>query len=232
MARKGSRSSNPVGRGFRRIVVRGEAYRWKGASQVTVERLDRQGSRLEVRFDLHHAEPRQVASAIVYALDHGWNPAQMGKPFLVPDGNATLPGHPLWQAVEEGRSDEVAALLVAGADPNTQLQGRSVLHLAVTLKHEEVVQVLLAAGADPDGRGERWPPLATAAGKGWVAITRRLLEGGANINGIDAHGRTALWRAENNCFLPMLERGEPGLRQTKEEFEAVVRLLQEAGAAE
>jgi hypothetical protein len=222
LARKGSRV----------IIVRGDAYRWKGSSTVTVERLDGNGSRLHVHFDLDRTEPKQVADSINYALDRGWNPMRKGKPFVVENGNETLPEHPLWQAVKQGDEVKVSALLKAGVNPNTTFQGTSALRLAAWGNQPEVVQVLLAAGADPNGGGDEWPPLTTSAAQGWREVVDLLLAYGADVQVRDKHGRTALWRAANNCTLEWLEMGVTAMRQTKSDYEAVRRLLQNAGATE
>jgi ankyrin repeat protein len=222
LARKGSRI----------IILRGDAYRWKGSSTVTVERLDGDGSRLRVHFDLDRAEPKQVADSIAYALDRGWDPARRGKPFVVENGNETLPEHPLWQAVKQGDEVEVSALLEAGVNPNTHFQGVSALRLAAWGNQPEVVRVLLAAGADPNGGGDEWPPLTTSAALGWREVVDLLLAHGADVHVRDKHGRTALWRAANNCYLDWLEMGVTTLRQTKSDFEAIYQLLQNAGATE
>jgi hypothetical protein len=39
-----------------------------------------------------------------------------GKPFVVENGNQTLPEHPLWQAVKQGDEVKVSALLEAGVN--------------------------------------------------------------------------------------------------------------------
>jgi hypothetical protein len=192
-------------KGSRTISVRGNSYRWKGGPAVTVVRLAHQGNRLHVHFNLlYAAHPKQVADAIAYALDHGWVPNQPGKPFVIPHGNEILPEYPLWHSVAEGEETDVAALLSAGADPNTKLQGRSVLRLAANLNKPEVVKVLLEAGADPDGNGDHWPPLTVASSRGYTEVTKLLLDYGADVSIRDKHGRTALWRAENKYIIMLL----------------------------
>lgn len=219
-------------RGSRVITVSGQRFRWKGGTggaAVTVESLEGAGRRLVLQFDLHHAEPKQVGDGIRWALASGWDPLDTAPPFVVRDGNSVLPEYDLWHAVELGEAAAVEESLRAGADPNTRFQGRSVISLAVGLRKLEVVRLLLNAGGDPNAE-EDWPALSLAAGWGDVESTGLLLACGADPNAKDRHGRTPLWRAENNCFLTWIEMGSRHIRQTREDFAEVTRLLREAGA--
>ena len=63
----------------------------------------------------------------------------------------------LYDSAYGGDLDTIEALLAAGADPNTRIDGYPVLQFAVRSDSVEVVEALLAAGADVNAFGE-WVP--------------------------------------------------------------------------
>lgn len=220
-------------KGKRLITVDGEQYLWTGEAPVTVVRLDGRGSLLRAVFDLHHAEPKQVADALTHALRSGWKPTVPGEPFQLLDAHEVLPEYPLLRAVDAGDALAVSALLEQGMDADTKFQGGSMLLRATSRNKLEVVRLLLQAGADPNGKGDLWPPLVSAAGNGWAAITEMLLAFGADVSVRDQHGRTALWRARNSGVLQSLRMGYPYLPlHTIEGFDEVIRLLEGKHAPE
>lgn len=87
-------------------------------------------------------------------------------------------------AARTGRTDAIAALVKAGADPELHDSGPNgwtpLLH-AVHKNQLGSVHALLAAGADVNGRGDNGlTPLMLAAAQGEAEIAEELLEAGAN----------------------------------------------------
>ena len=103
---------------------------------------------------------------------------------------------PLFAAAAKGHAEVVAALLKAGANPNTpftwglgMLASAMPLLPAATEGHTEVVAELLKAGANPNtpntlglGMLASQPPLHAAAFKGHTEVALELLKAGANPN--------------------------------------------------
>ncbi|XP_016447471.2 protein VAPYRIN-like [Nicotiana tabacum] len=140
---------------------------------------------------------------------------------LTKDGNTAL-----HLAVEERRRDCARLLLAngAGADVRNARNGDTPLHIASGSGDEQMVRVLLQKGAEKNIRNKYGKTaydvaaehghnklfdalrlgdsLCVAARKGEVRTIQRLLENGANINGRDQHGWTALHRA---CFKGRIE---------------------------
>lgn len=90
----------------------------------------------------------------------------------------------LVSAARCGTVAEVAALLRAGADPNTaDPYGTTPLYAASVHGATATVRALLRAGAAPDaesGRGEEGTPLCAAAAWGHTGTVRALLGHGAD----------------------------------------------------
>ena len=103
---------------------------------------------------------------------------------------------PLIAAAMEGHTEVVAALLKAGANPNTpstgflgMLASQTPLFAAAENGHTEVVAELLKAGANPStpftlglGMLVSGTPLYAAANKGHTEVVAALLKAGANPN--------------------------------------------------
>ena len=103
---------------------------------------------------------------------------------------------PLFVAAENGHTEVVAALLKAGADPNTpdtlglgMLASDTPLHAASFKGHTEVVAELLKAGANAStpltfglGMLASATPLVSGAKKGRTEMVAELLKAGANPN--------------------------------------------------
>ena len=105
----------------------------------------------------------------------------------------------LRQAVRENDRSQVQSLLAAGADGNQQdhVEGHSVLHDAVELALDEIVDDLLGAGVDPDLQDvDGWTALHLAAYGGVTALVQALLDAGADVTLEDDAGRTALALAQ------------------------------------
>jgi ankyrin repeat protein len=94
------------------------------------------------------------------------------------------------------RSHEEAArlLLESGADPNEVEDDCSVLEIALQACHDDFALILLARGARPEGVGFS-RPLSLAARRGKLGVMRALLDAGADPNGANAYGDTALMTA-------------------------------------
>ena len=108
---------------------------------------------------------------------------------------------PLHAAASEGLSSFVRTLLRRGADVDAvNDQGQSALHLAVIMAHVSSAEALLEAGADVNLRYEgdevedKFSPLYLALPD--AKMTKVLLEHGADLEGTDVMGLTALhWAA-------------------------------------
>ena len=106
--------------------------------------------------------------------------------------------------------------LEAGADINERdSDGRTALHHATIEGEERLVDLLLGRTAQPAlADHEGWTPLHYAARGYELPIARRLLDAGAPVDVLDAHGNTPLFRA----VFDSRGRGE------------MIRLLLQAGA--
>ena len=124
---------------------------------------------------------------------------------------------PVVTAARAGQVDLVKLLLARGADPNVRAtRGQTALMWAAAQRHADVVGVLLAHGADVHARSDTWSqrfqwgsgqdqhpdllvwieqggftPLLFAARSGDLAVARRLVEGGADVNDQAASGMSA-----------------------------------------
>ena len=116
----------------------------------------------------------------------------------------------LAQASFEGNLDLVASLLRSGADVNAPGRNWNPLHAAIENMEAEVVRYLLESGADPEFECCGIRALhhaidieidsATQANDGEPpepALTRILLDAGADINGVDEGGVTPLQMARS-----------------------------------
>ncbi|WP_162918477.1 ankyrin repeat domain-containing protein [Taklimakanibacter deserti] len=99
----------------------------------------------------------------------------------------------LTAAIKARDSEQVQALLRGGADSNRSSSYGGPINLAAALGPPEIVVALLDAGADPQMPGfGGMSPLHTAALSGQPAITRILVQRGAQVDALDNLGRTAL----------------------------------------
>ena len=139
-------------------------------------------------------------------VDHNTDNARLRKPVLV-------------RAAVLGQTDVVRLLIERGVDLHKS--GLEALNAALWRHHEQTAQLLVAAGLDLNAptydtkkyssmqNGER--VLHTAAQQGLVSSVQLLLEHGADVNGRNVHGRSALYFA------------------VKEDHPDVVAMLLEAG---
>ena len=125
-----------------------------------------------------------------------------------------------------GCFDVVALLLRLGTDPNIQDRGGhtplySVANECASGKGPEIVQMLVRAGADVNACGgiTRTTALHMAARRGYVEISRALLDWGAAIEAVDRKGDTPLERAINcrrhGVSQLLLERGASAISKLR-----------------
>ena len=115
----------------------------------------------------------------------------------------TLRSNTLVIWADQGRADEMKAVLKAGADPNARDErGNPGLVLAARRGHIEAVRVLLNARADPNaGDINELTPLYWAAYKDHPRVVEALLEADASPHVQDRDGRTPLhWVSYNRGF--------------------------------
>jgi hypothetical protein len=93
-------------------------------------------------------------------------------------------------AARLGRHDALDALLRAGADPNSLIDGETPLEGAVANGHLACVKLLLSRGASPEALGRGPAPLAIAARFGRLDCALALLDAGADLDKPDARGRS------------------------------------------
>lgn len=121
---------------------------------------------------------------------------------------------PLHYLAVENQLDAVRLLIARGASVNTVNECHSTpLSDAASLGYEEMVALLLDSGADLRWSGQNEPLLIGAVCHGSLQVVQRLLAAGASPNDGDSMGRTALHAAAE-----------------KDDFEAALRLLLDAGA--
>jgi ankyrin repeat protein len=156
------------------------------------------------------------------------------------DPNLTFPGRPpaLMLCVRSGSAAGVKALIARRADVNARepLRGQTALMWAAAKAQPEIVHALLEARADVRARsqlthltvnradpndiytgvvgeipGGQSTPLLFAAAEGSVAITKLLLDAGADANDASAAGESALLIAvhsgHDECASLLLQRG-------------------------
>lgn len=176
---------------------------------------------------LYHAVQSGNAEVVRLLIDHG---AQVN----VVDGYDETP---LLRAAEYADPNIVEILLFHGAlvDANDD-EGRTALHYAAEREDRSIVEVLLSHGADAnrksrDGRtpisiatasgseeivrlltaGRGAVTIHTAASTGDITALERLVQGGFDVNRLDASGQTPLHAAANAGQLPavqwLVERG-------------------------
>ncbi len=116
---------------------------------------------------------------------------------------ATLIAGDLFQAVYDGRPEEIPALVTAGADVNAgNPNGWTPLMVAASRGDLEAVKLLLSAGADPDiaSRTEYYSgftAVMAAAFYGHPEVAEVLVATGIELDAVDNHyyGETALMLA-------------------------------------
>ena len=127
------------------------------------------------------------------------------------------------EAIEEGRVDEVARMLLEHEIPVNGGDGGEApfvapLHMACYWGHVDIAQLLIEQGADIDQTtGEGSTPLSIAVGHGNVDVAHLLIERGADVIQATDDGRSPLFQACERL-------------QHDDEMAVVARLLIERGA--
>ena len=132
---------------------------------------------------LHFACKHGARATVKPLLEAGLDPMKKSK----------LGKTPFYEAVESGDNETVSLLLDAGASANDIMEGTSVILRAVSLGHQEIVEVLLNHHADlsvPDPSGSTC--LHVAPMRDHIAIVHKLLAHSADIHAQDQDGWTAL----------------------------------------
>lgn len=103
---------------------------------------------------------------------------------------------PIWIAASLNDGYITRLLLENGADANSKLgingSWKTVLQMACSKGHEQIVQQLLARGADVNAQGPEGRALKLASAAGHCKIVELLIESGVNINADNEPGCTAL----------------------------------------
>ncbi len=119
---------------------------------------------------------------------------------------------PLVFAAAMGLSEEAAAALAGGEDPNmSSSDGTPVLGIACTAGSTSVAKLLLDAGANPDvametAGGQAAPLLCVVAGADELPSLELLLDAGAKLESSDETGLTALHIASQLGHEALVER--------------------------
>ena len=120
------------------------------------------------------------------------------------------------EAAALGDAEALTRLLDSGASPNeTSFDGWTALHLAAFMGSEDATRTLLKHGASIDAistNGTANTPLCAAlAGRGNTEVVQILLDGGADVNALAAHGVTPLHlaasRGADNLVRELVTRG-------------------------
>ena len=123
-------------------------------------------------------------------------------------------GAPLCKAVAKNDVQRLRDLLCRGHDPNERNEdGKTPLHLAAELGHTQFAKILVLSGANIEARAGDvdYTPLLAAANSNQTAAAMALVEIGADVNAVGAHGATALEIATRNndvrLMLALIKRG-------------------------
>ncbi len=112
----------------------------------------------------------------------------------------------LLYAVKQKREMLIPILIEAGSNPNeVNPYGLTALGYAVQHRDAETVQMLLEGGADANQDSFLCKPLTTAATWGKTETVKLLLGHGADPNGRDYSGLTALHQAKEYGYTEIIE---------------------------
>jgi ankyrin repeat protein len=138
---------------------------------------------------------------------------------------------PILFAAQQGDIESARLLLAAGAEINdSSADGASVLVTASQSGHTALATFLLANGADPNRADAGYTPLHMAVLRGDLALAKRLLVQGADVNARVTKG-TAVARYSDRWFLPAeLIGATPFLLAAQYAELDIMRLLAASGA--
>ena len=124
----------------------------------------------------------------------GQGDSPLSRPVNAADANGITPLH---SAAYNNKTDDMIALVEAGADVNVRTKkGNSPLHNAAYNGHLDAISALIAANADVNAANETGEtPLHSAAYKGLSAAVKTLIAAGANVDAKDGGGVTPLMLA-------------------------------------
>ena len=127
---------------------------------------------------------------------------------------AARPEMDLHQAISNGNTRAVRALLRAGADPQVtdpRNAANTPLHVAAEKGQTTVIELLLDAGADPNVVNRSGDtPLHAGAAHGHADVVTALLQGGAWFNVENSQGKVA--REVSGVAFAASSRGRPQKR--------------------
>lgn len=105
----------------------------------------------------------------------------------------------LFSPIANGNAQLVTLLLDHGASPTTKIEGYTPTELALKYGQKEVYDLLLLRGGIPVNKSDAEQlALVEAASSGDIIRMEKAVKAGANIDGTDANGRTALINAVRN----------------------------------
>lgn len=155
------------------------------------------------RTALHNAAGEDEIAVIDYLLAHGADVNARG------DSGYTA----LHVAAGRGRVRAIERLLKGGADPNALDVRGPPLHAAVLQGHADAARALLEGGADPNGRSpDGYTPIMRLADiglyfPGHTEVIKLLAASGADLNAVDAQGRTVLEGAHRDAVAALIAAG-------------------------
>ncbi|ANM31666.1 hypothetical protein ABI59_22055 [Acidobacteria bacterium Mor1] len=119
-----------------------------------------------------------------------------------PDQDHPIGGSAMFAAALGGAGTDIWRVYAANGHPDVATRGVSALQAALLFPDLEVAELtaatLLANAAAPDAPGKREaPPLHLAASRGSQAIVEILIRRGANLDALDARGRSAVAVAQS-----------------------------------
>ncbi|MBW1742326.1 MAG: ankyrin repeat domain-containing protein [Deltaproteobacteria bacterium] len=121
---------------------------------------------------------------------------------MSPFAHADDKNEKLLQAVKEGDTDKLKALIGKGADANAKdILGSPALIGAACAGHTEMVEALVSAGADVDAKGALVDSTALicASSEGHAETVKVLLAAGADVNAKNEYGQSALYLGAQGC---------------------------------
>ncbi len=121
---------------------------------------------------------------------------------MSPFAHADDKNEKLLQAVKEGDTDKLKALIGEGADANAKdILGSPALIGAACAGHTEMVEALLSAGADVDAKGALVDSTALicASSEGHTETVKVLVAAGADVNAKNEYGQSALYLGAQGC---------------------------------
>jgi len=124
--------------------------------------------------------------------------------FYVPPGTLSK----LMDSIVVANEAEARAAIIAGANVNGALNGDTPLLSAIARDRYAIVQQLIEAGADVNHKSlayQKITPLIHAVGLGKEKLSVLLLDHGANIDAVDAAGKTALMHAAEKGRVSIVE---------------------------